>query len=159
MKRLVVISLGLVAAACAPQQPPPPAATAPPPSVAAASPPPPPAPPPQVMPASFDGRYTGTATLGPSGHETTGTTNPICVDNRTVNLTIHNGYATFWYINWKRDRLHYRGKVNPDGTIHVSHLNGDGSRSVFTLHLTDTGASGDMLRGKCQYSLALNKTS
>jgi hypothetical protein len=158
MKRLVVLGLLLVIAACA-QQSPPPAASAPPPPVAAAPPPPPPAAPasPPTL-ASFNGRYAGMATLGVAGEETEGTTNPICVDKRPINMTIRNGYATIWYHDWKLHTLHYRGRVDPDGTIHLSHLNGDGSRSVFTLQLSDTGATGNMLRGNCRFDVSLTKS-
>jgi hypothetical protein len=155
MKRLVVLGLFLVVAACA-QQSPPPAASAPPPQVAAAPPPPPP-PPPPPNPASFSGRYAGMMTVGVSGAETQGTTDPIC-SNRPVNMTIRNGYATVTYRDWKHHLLHYRGPVDPAGTINMSHLNGDGSRSVFTLKVSDTGWNGQMQRGDCWYNVAMTRT-
>jgi hypothetical protein len=155
MKRLVVLSLFFVAVACAPQSPPP-VASAPPPAVAAAPPPPPPAPPPPTL-ASFDGHYAGMATVGVSGVSSENVTNPICSD-RPIDMTIRNGFATIWYPNWKRNRLHYRGRVDPDGTINASHLNGDGSRSVFTLKISDTGWNGEMRRGNCVYNVAMNRS-
>jgi hypothetical protein len=156
MKRLVVLSLLVVAVACAPQAPPP---SAPPPPPVAAGPPPlptqPPPPPPTL--ASFDGHYTGLATLGVAGEETSGTTNPVCVDRRPISMTISNGYATIVYQDWKLHTLHYRGRVDPTGKIYLSHLNGDGSRSVFTMQLGPAGAQGDMRRGNCEYIVSLNR--
>ncbi|MBV8738808.1 MAG: hypothetical protein JO007_16430 [Alphaproteobacteria bacterium] len=163
MKRLVVLGLFFMAVACTPQ-PPPPAATAPPPAVAAAPPPspapplpPPPAPSPPPTLASLDGRYAGMMTVGVSGTETRGTTYPICSD-RPINMTIRNGYATITYRDWRRHLLHYRGRVDPAGTIDLSHLNGDGSRSVFTLKGTGTDWRGEMRRGDCWYDVAMNRT-
>lgn len=156
MKRLVVLGLLLVVVACAPASPPP-AAPAPPPPVAAAPPPPPPPPPPPTM-ASFNGRYAGQATVGVSGAETEGTTNPICVDNRPMNMSIRNSYVTIWYRDWKHHLLHYRGRVDPAGKIYVSHLNGDGSRSIFTMNIGDGGAKGQMQRGNCWYTVEMTRT-
>jgi hypothetical protein len=148
MKRLVVLGLFFVAVACTPQSPPP-AASAPPPEVAA--------PPPPPTLASFNGSYAGMMTVGVSGVQTTSTTYPICSD-RPINMTIRNGYATIEYRDWKHHLLHYRGLVDPAGTINLSHLNDDGSRSVFTLKGTDTGWNGEMRRGDCWYDVAMNRT-
>jgi hypothetical protein len=156
MKRLIVVVFVFVAVACAPQSPPP-VATAPPPQVAAAPPPPPPAPPPPPTPASFNGRYAGMMTVGVSGVESQGTTHPICSD-RPINMTVSNGYATIWYHNWKRHTLHYRGRVDPTGTINLSHLNGDGSRSEFTLKISAAGWHGEMRRGNCWYNVAMTRS-
>lgn len=156
MKRLVVLGLLFVAVACAPQSPPP-AATAPPPQVAAAPPPPPPAPPPPPPTlASFNGRYAGMMTVGVSGANSY-RTDPICSD-RPINMTIRNGYATIVYHDWKHHVLHYRGQIDPAGSINLSHLNGDGSRSVFTLKGTDTGWNGEMRRGDCWYNVAMTRS-
>ncbi len=95
MKRLIVLMFFFVAVACAPQSPPP-VATAPPPQVEAAPPPLPPAPPPPPPLASFNGHYAGMMTVGVSGIEMQGTTDPICSD-RPVNMTVSKGYATIWY--------------------------------------------------------------
>jgi hypothetical protein len=156
MKRLVVLGIFLIAVACSQEAPPPPAATAPPPPVAAAPPPAPPPPPPTL--ASFDGHFAGTATLGVSGVSSANVTNPICVDNRPIDMTIHNGYVTLWYHNWKRSKLHYRGRVDDAGKIYVTHLNGDGSRSSMTMQMSDTGATGTMQRGNCSYEISLTRT-
>lgn len=154
MKRLVVLGLVLLAAACA-QESSPPAAPPPPPPAAAAPPPASPAPPPPSL-ASFDGRYAGMMTVGVSGASSFAATDPICSDRR-VSMTIRNGYATVSYRDWKQHLLHYRGPVDPAGTIHMSHLNGDGSRSDFTLKLTDTGAAGQMQRGECWYNVSMTR--
>lgn len=155
MKRLVVLGLVLVVAACAESTPPPAAAPPPPPPVAAA-PSPPPAPPAPTL-ASFNGRYAGQAVVGVSGAETAGTTDPICVDNRPMNMSIRNGYVTIWYHDWKHHLLHYRGRVDRAGKIYVSHLNGDGSRSIFTMHMQDDGANGQMQRGNCWYTVTMSR--
>jgi hypothetical protein len=154
MKRLAVLGLLLATVACAQQQPPPPVAAPPPPPVAAAPPPPAPAPPPPL--ASYNGRYAGMMTVGVSGAETEGTTYPICSDRR-VNMTIRNGYATISYRDWKQHLLHYRGPVDPSGTINMSHLNGDGSRSEVTLRISDNGISGQLQRGDCWYNVQMNR--
>jgi hypothetical protein len=160
MKRLVVLGLLILAVACA-QQPPPPAAPPPPPAAAAA--PPPPTPPPPAAPsptlASYNGHYSGLATLGVSGVPTgeTGATNPVCVDQRPISMTIRNRYATIVYQDWKLHTLHYRGKVSLSGRIALSHLNGDGSRSAFTLRPSATGFSGEMRRGNCDYTVAMTR--
>ena len=157
MKRLVVLGLLTVAVACAPQPPPPAAPPAPPP--VAASPPPPAAPPPPPPTlASFNGHYSGMATLGVSGVEFEKNTNPVCVDQRPMSMTVNNGYATIVYQDWKLHTLHYRGRVSHSGNIHLSHLNGDGSRSVFTLHYGPNGWNGDMRRGYCDYMVAMTRS-
>jgi hypothetical protein len=153
MKRLVVLGLFLVTVACAPQSPPPSAPPAPPPVAAA---PPLPLPPPPPPLASFSGRYTGMMTVGVSGAETQGTTDPIC-SNRPINMAIRHGYATIRYHDWKLHTLHYRGPVDPAGTINLSHLNGDGSRSIFSLKVSDTGWNGGMQRGDCWYNVSLTR--
>jgi hypothetical protein len=159
MKRLVVLGLLIVVVACA-QQPPPPAAPPPPPTAAAAPPPPPMPPPPPPPPtlASYNGHYSGLATLGVSGVQTESTTNPVCVDNRPISMTIRNRYATIVYQDWKLHTLHYRGRVSASGRIALSHLNGDGSRSVFTLRPSADGFSGDMRRGNCDYMVAMARS-
>jgi hypothetical protein len=94
--------------------------------------------------------------VGVSGAETQGTTNPICSDRR-VNMTIRNGYATIQYRDWKQHLLHYRGPVDPAGTINMSHLNGDGSRSEVTLKISDTGITGQLQRGDCWYNVNMTR--
>jgi hypothetical protein len=154
MKRLVLFGVVLLVAACA-QQAPPPAAPPPPPQAAAAPPPPPPPPPPVTL-ASFDGRWSGQATVGPSGVSSV-RTNPICPDARPMKMSIRNGYVTISYRNWRHSLLHYRGRVDPTGKIYVSHLNGDGSRSIFTMQITGDQASGQMQRGDCWYSVDMTR--
>jgi hypothetical protein len=157
MKRLLVLGLLLAVVACAQQEAPPPAAAPPPPPVAAAPPPPAPPPPPPMTLASFDGRYAGTATVEASGVQTQSTTNPLCVEGRPLDMTIHNGFVTIWYHNWKRNKLHYRGHIDASGKILVSHLNGDGSRSVFTLQMQSDSANGQMQRGDCWYTVSFSR--
>lgn len=139
MKRLIVLGAVLGAAACA-QEPPPPAAAAPPaPSLA-----------------SFDGRYAGLMTVGVSDVAFSTATYPICSDRR-VDMTIQNGYATVSYQDWKQHTLHYRGQVDPAGRVDMSHLNGDGVRSVFTLKMSGARANGQMQRGDCWYDVSMTR--
>jgi hypothetical protein len=139
MKRLIILGAVLAVAACA-QEPPAPAASAPPPDPALAS---------------FNGRCAGIMTVGVSGFNSTAT-DPICSDRR-VNMAIENGYATVSYQDWKQHTLHYRGQVDPAGTISMSHLNGDGSRSISTLKIRGTGANGQMQRGYCWYNVSMTR--
>ena len=96
-------------------------------------------------------------TVGVSGTEMQGTTDPICSD-RPVNMTVSNGYATISYRDWKHHTLHYRGRVDPTGTINLSHLNGDGSHSDFSLKISATGWHGEMRRGDCWYNVAMTRS-
>jgi hypothetical protein len=157
MKRLVALALFLTVVACTQEAPPPPAATAPPPPMAAAPPPPPPPAPPPTL-ASYNGRYAGQATNGPQAGGTEESTNPVCVDNRPMNMSIKNGYVTIWYRDWKHHLLHYRGRIDAAGKIYSSHLNGDGSRSIFSMQMNGDTASGDMERGHCNYQITMSRT-
>jgi len=154
MKRLVVLGLALVAAACAPQSPP--AATTAPPPVLAAAPPPPP--PPPMTRASFDGAYSGMMEQGAIGLNSNESTSPHCQVRRPISMSIRQNYVTIAYNDYKRHTIHYRGRVEPSGTINVSHLNGDGTRSIFTLQIGNTGVSGEMQRGHCDYRIEMTRT-
>ena len=164
MKRLVVFGVLLAAAACA-QQPPPPAPAAPPPPAAAAPPPqvaavPPPAPAPPPPPArrtSFDGLYAGTVTqeaYGGSTEEFSGNCDP----QLSMNMRVKRGYVRIWYKDYKGHTLHYRGRIEPDGTIETSHTNRGGEHPVFALQISGDQATGNLQRGRCWYQVTLNKT-
>ena len=146
MKRLTILGAVLVAAACA-QEPPPPVAAAAPPDVAA---------PPAPALAAFDGRYAGSMTIGVSDVAFSTVTHPYCADER-INMTIRNGYATVSYEDWKQHTLHYRGQVDPGGTVNMSHLNGNGVRSVFTLKMSGDHANGQLQRGHCWYDVSMTR--
>ena len=112
----------------------------------------------QQTSASFDGKYAGKATAGVAGPGGEAPTNPVCVNERPVDMVVHGGHATLWYHNWKSRVLHYRGQVDPSGKLLLSHLNGDGSRSTFTLQMSQNGATGEMARGRCSYTVAMSRS-
>ena len=160
MNRVFVLGSMLAIAACA-SQPQPPAATTPPPAqVVAAMPPAPlPAPPPSPTRTSFDGRYTGSMTLSPSGLSTrTGNTSPACVDERPATMRIIKSNVYIDYLDWKRHKLHYRGKVNASGWVDAYHTNRDGSRSILSGQMSDAGLTANMERGPCDYQVTLTRT-
>jgi len=158
MKRFVVLGLLLAVAACAPQ-PPPPAATAPPVPVAAAPPPavpaPPPAPPPHT---SFDGLYKGSFVAQPYGGGTETLVGGNCDPGELpINMRVKRGYVRIWYKNYVGHTLHYRGRINSDGTVETAHTNRGGSASDFALQISDNQATGNLQRGRCWYSVTMTR--
>jgi len=155
MKRLVVFALLVTFAACAPQ-PPPPAATAPPPSVAAA---PPPAPPPAPAPhTSFDGLYKGSFVAQPYGGGTETLVGGNCDPGELpINMRVKRGYVRIWYKNYVGHTLHYRGRINSDGTVETAHTNRGGSASDFALQISGNQATGNLQRGRCWYSVTMTR--
>ena len=151
MKTLYLIGAVLTLAACVQQQPPPP-------PVAAAPPPPPPvamAPPPPPMPASFDGVYAGSLTIASSGMSAGDLNRTGCVSGRPARALVRNGVINIEYANWKRHKLHYKGRVDANGTVTAYHKNSDGSSSVLNGQIANGELTGDMQRGPCNYSVAL----
>jgi hypothetical protein len=73
-------------------------------------------------------------------------------------MTIRNGYATITYRDWKHHLLHYRGQVELSGAINLSHLNDDGSRSVFSMQISGDTATGEMQLGNCDYKVDLTRS-
>ena len=158
MKRLVVFGLLLTFAACAPQ-PPPPAATAPPPQVAATPPPavpaPPPAPPPHM---SFDGLYKGSFVAEPYGGGTETLVGGNCDPGELpINMRVKRGSVRIWYKDYRGHTLHYRGTVNPDGTIETSHTNRGGGAADFAVQISGNQATGNLQRGRCWYSVTMTR--
>jgi len=145
-------------AACAPQPPPPPAATAPPPQVAAVPPPAPPAPPPPATRTSFDGLYTGTFAPEPFGRGTETLTGGNCDPEMPMNMRIKRGTVRIWYKDYAGHTLHYRGRVNSDGTVETSHTNQGGGGAILALQISNNQATGNLERGRCYYAVTLTKT-
>jgi hypothetical protein len=151
MKTLYLIGAVLTLAACVQQQPPPP-------PVAAAPPPPPPvamAPPPPPMPASFDGVYAGSLTIASSGLSAGDLNRTGCVSGRPARALVRNGLINLEYANWKRHKLHYKGRVDANGTVTAYHKNSDGSSSILNAQIANGQLTGDMQRGPCSYAVAL----
>ena len=157
MKRLVVLGLLLAAAACA-SQPPPPAATAPPPQVAAAPPAPIPPPPPATK-TSFDGLYKGMFTAEAFGRSTETLTGGNCDPDLPINMRIKRGTVRIWYKNYVGHTLHYRGRINSDGTVETSHTNQGGGGAVLALQVNNNEATGNLERGRCYYKVTMTKTA
>jgi hypothetical protein len=154
MRHLYLLGSLLALAACAPQ-PAPPAASAPPPAQPVyAAPPPAMAPPPPVR-VSFDGRYAGALTLAASGMSQTYENRSGCVSQRPATMVIRNGNVFLEYANWKRHKLHYRGRVDPGGAVTAYHTNSDGSRSILSGQISNGQMTGDMQRGPCNYAVSL----
>ena len=157
MKRLVVLGLLLAVAACAQQ--PPPAATAPPPQVAATPPPAPPAPPPPpATKTSFDGLYKGMFVAQPFGGSTQSLTGGNCDPDLPINMRVKRGYVRIWYKNYVGHTLHYRGRVNSDGTVETSHTNQGGEGAILALQISGNQATGNLERGRCWYGVTMTKT-
>jgi hypothetical protein len=160
MRQLYVLGLVLTLAACVQQTAPPPLATAPPPPppIAMA---PPPGPPPQMAAAvpmeSFDGAYYGSLTLQSSGLSSGDYNRTGCVSQRAATAAVRRGIINIEYANWKRHRLHYKGKVDATGAVTAYHRNSDGSASVLNGQISGGQLTGDMQRGPCNYGVALNK--
>ena len=159
MKRIAVLSLLFVVAACA-QQAPLPAATAPPPQVAVApatppAPLPPPAPPPHM---SFDGFYKGSFTPEAFGRSTESFTGGNCDPELPINMRVKRGYVRVWYKDFRGHTLHYRGTVKPDGLIETSHTNQEGGGAILALQISNNQATGNLQRGRCYYQVTMTKT-
>jgi hypothetical protein len=149
MKTLYLIGAVLTLAACVQQQPPPPpVAAAPPPPVAMAPPPPP-------MPASFDGVYAGSLTIASSGLSAGDLNRTGCVSGRPARALVRNGLINLEYANWKRHKLHYKGRVDANGTVTAYHKNSDGSSSILNAQISNGQLTGNMDRGPCSYAVAL----
>jgi hypothetical protein len=154
MKHLYVLGAVLALAACAQQTAPPPAAMAPPP------PPPPMAPGPPPMAAAMeplDGVYVGSLTLQAAGLSRDNLNRSGCVSGRAATAAVRRGIINIEYANWKRHRLHYKGKVDPSGAVTAYHRNSDGSASILNGQISGGQLTGDMQRGPCNYAVALNK--
>lgn len=159
MKSLYFLGAALTLAACAQQTAPPPVASAPPPPPPMAMAPPPP--PPQMVAAapmeSLDGAYYGSLTLQSSGLSQGDYNRSGCVSQRAATAAVRRGIINIEYANWKRHRLHYKGKVDGSGAVTAYHRNSDGSASILNGQISNGQITGDMQRGPCSYAVALSK--
>jgi len=53
--------------------------------------------------------------------------------------------------------LHYRGTINPDGTVETSHTNQGGGGATFAVQISGDQATGNLRRGRCYYSVTMTK--
>jgi hypothetical protein len=162
MKSLYFLGAALTLAACAQQTAPPPVATAPPPPPPVAmAPPPGPPPGPQIAAAvpmeSYDGAYYGSLTLQSAGLSGDSLNRSGCVSQRAATAAVRRGIINIEYANWKRHRLHYKGKVDATGAVTAYHRNSDGSASILNGQISAGQLTGDMQRGPCNYAVALAK--
>ena len=153
MKQLYVLGSLLAIAACAQQPAPMASAPPPPPPPAMAA---PPAPPPMAaMPASVDGVYVGSLTLASAGLSDQDLNRTGCVSGRPARALVRGGLINIEYANWKRHKLHYKGRVDAAGVVTASHRNSDGSASILNGQIANGQLTGDMQRGPCNYTVAL----
>jgi len=153
MKQLYILGSLLAIAACA-QQPAPPMAAAPPPPPppAMAAPPPPPM---AASPASFDGIYAGSLTLASAGLSNQDVNRTGCVSGRPARALVRNGLINIECADWKRHKLHCKGRVDAAGVVTASHRNSDGSASLLEGQIANGQLTGNMQRGPCSYTVAL----
>src|SRR5437764_14838035 len=152
MKKLYVLGALLTLAACAPQPVPPVATAPPPPPVAMASPPPRPI---AAMPGSVDGVYAGSLPLASAGSSTDLANRSGCVSGRPARALVRNGLINLEYANWKRHKLHYKGRVDGAGAVTAYHKNSDGSSSVLNGQIANGQLTGNMDSGPCSYAVAV----
>jgi hypothetical protein len=70
-------------------------------------------------------------------------------------MVVRNGNVYIDYNNWKRHKLHYRGRVDPSGAVTAYHTNSDGSRAILSGQIVSGQLTGTMTRGPCDYSVNL----
>ena len=155
MKNLYAVGALLMIAACVQQPSAPVASAPPPPAPMAAAPPPAPPPPIAAIPASFDGVYAGSLTLAASGMSTYNADRSGCVSARPARALVRRGLINLEYANWKRHKLHYKGRVDGNGAVTAYHTNSDGSRSILNGQISNGQLTGNMDRGPCSYEVAL----
>jgi hypothetical protein len=107
------------------------------------------------MRVSFDGVYAGSLTLASSGLSDQDLNRTGCVSGRPARALVRNGVINIEYANWKRHKLHYKGRVDASGTVTAYHKNSDGSSSVLNGQIANGQLTGDMQRGPCNYTVAL----
>ena len=106
---------------------------------------------------AFDGNYRGALSLSASGLSTDNANRSKCVEGRPATMTIRNGAVFLEYANWRQQKLHYRGRVDPAGAVTAYHRNGDGTTAQLTGRITNNVLTGDMRRDICAYSVTLTR--
>jgi len=103
----------------------------------------------------FDGKYTGSLNLAPSGLSTRDSNGSDCVEGRPATMMIRNGAVYIQYADWQRHVLHYRGTVNASGWVDAYHTNRDGSSSILSGQISSDALTANMERGPCDYTATL----
>ena len=75
-----------------------------------------------------------------------------------MNMRVKRGTVRIWYKDYAGHTLHYRGRVNSDGTVETSHTNRGGGGAILALQISNNQATGNLERGRCYYSVTLTKT-
>jgi hypothetical protein len=73
-------------------------------------------------------------------------------------MRVKRGYVRIWYKNYRGHTLHYRGRINSDGTVETSHTNRGGEAADLALQISDNQATGNLQRGRCWYSVTMTRT-
>jgi hypothetical protein len=107
-------------------------------------------------PGNFDGRYRGQMTLQPSGLNSDFTA-PACTNQRPARMAVSGVYVFVTYHDWHRHLIHYKGRVNPDGSVKAWHRNRDGTGSILTGNISGNQFTANITRGRCDYTLSLSK--
>ena len=108
-----------------------------------------------AMPASVDGVYVGSLTLASAGLSDQDLNRTGCVSGRPARALVRGGLINIEYANWKRHKLHYKGRVDAAGVVTAYHRNSDGSASTLNGQIANGQLTGDMQRGPCNYTVAL----
>jgi hypothetical protein len=108
-----------------------------------------------AIPASVDGVYVGSLTLASAGLSDQDLNRTGCVSGRPARALVRGGLINIEYANWKRHKLHYKGRVDAAGVVTASHRNSDGSASTLNGQIANGQLTGDMQRGPCNYTVAL----
>ena len=107
--------------------------------------------------AGYDGSYAGSMRLSAEPMPPDASY-PACVESRPVSMQVARGVVTVSYLDWGRNTIHYRGKVDAAGDIQAWHTNGDGTRSILTGRIQQAMFTGDLDRDqhRCPYSVVMS---
>jgi hypothetical protein len=107
---------------------------------------------------SFDGLYKGTFVPQAYGGGTQELTGGNCDPGEMpINMRVKRGYVRIWYKNFAGHTLHYRGRVNSDGTVETSHTNRGGEGAILALQISGNQATGNLERGRCWYGVTMTR--
>jgi len=107
--------------------------------------------------AGYDGSYAGSMRLS-AEPMSPDASYPACVESRPVSMQVAHGGVTVSYLDWGRNMIHYRGRVDAAGGVQAWHTNGDGTRSILTGSIQQAIFTGDLDRDqrRCPYSVVMS---